>query len=345
MEYQPQIVMAVDGSWVSHKSLHRATSMIPEDAFKSDAEYINAIKEKSLELALQTLSLAVSDFNVVSMLVSMDVNTPDIGMYNCAKSPSDPGWKTDLVIDIKRTLTNYLPMIGVATVGVVGVEADTVGYFISQCDKSYHERIFRVKLEDDYELYLLTADFDWEVSINGKASLYNPMTKKFTTSQDMIDYFGTESYRLAHISHRCLTSNKDGIIGVKGIGGKSSARIRDYFYNAATNSFQKPEIEDVDSKDRKLVQKVLDDWEHFTSNWRLVDEDWIYETQISEDNENTVDAIIYAMCLAASNKADTEYSLFYWLRVAKIAGKDAKLGRAKARFETYQAKKAGASYG
>ncbi|QPB08575.1 PIN domain-like protein [Vibrio phage Va2] len=330
-------VVCVDGSWISHKSFHRAYSQIKSESFATEDLYRDALLEKSLELSIQTLSLVCSELKPSVLSIAMDVRTPPNGMLNCAKVSGEISWKEEIVIAVKNNLTLIAPMLQVVPLYLMGVEADSVGYWVSRKSKEELEKLFNILLDSDYKITLVTADYDWEICINEFTSLYNPMKKEYTTEEDMIKFFGTKHYRLAHIAHRCLTSNKDGIIGISGIGAKSSVLIRDYFYDSASNSVKKPDLDEVEGKrEKKLVQKVLDNWGHFLANWKLVDEDWIFVTKYYSDLSKPVNVVLDNFCISSVRKLESGiYNDLIWTNATRCAGKKAKLNPAKARFDRY----------
>ena len=272
VEIEKQNLLVVDGSYIVHKSYHRALEIVPA----AEVEKNNyALTAKSYEIALQTISLTIEEMQAIGVYVVMDL--PSNGkMVNCLKHyEEDKDEKYGYINEIKNLLIKYLPEVGINTCGVYGLEADTLAYYIANLTTPELQKLFQIKSEH-LNLILVTADSDWEISINRNASLYNPLNKKFTSEIDMVRWCTHKDYRHSFIAHRCLTSNKDGIIGIDGIGGKGSDMIRDLCHKLGKPC--QPTMEGATGRLKGNLKKVLDNWDHFCANWEVVSQDWIYST-------------------------------------------------------------------
>ena len=333
IKIEKQKLLVVDGSYIVHKSYHRALELIPAEEVEKNNYALTA---KSYEIALQTMSLLLEDLNAVGAFVVLDL--PSEGkMVNCLKHyEEDKNEKYEYINEIKNLLVKYLPEIGINAVGVFGIEADTVAYCIANLSEEELKELFQVNAEQ-VELYLVTADTDWEISISKNASLYNPLSKSFASELDMVRWCGHKDYRNSFISHRCLTSNKDGIYGVHGVGGKGSDHIRDLLHSNGMPS--KPEIEGTSGRTKSNLKKVLENWSIFCSNWEVVRQDWIYERTYFNGEKLCSEVIMKILQESRKNldsqlKTEGRRDLALGM-VSNPAGSSAKLRPARNRFSNF----------
>lgn len=330
-------IVAIDGSFIVHKSYHRAKDLTPPSNPLTfpEADYKRALIEKSYEIAFQTTSIILSDLEAIGCAILLDV--PSNGkMVNCLKNYDDSkDEKYEIINILKDMMMSNFNKLGLIVTGIPGIEADTVAYYLSNLSQRELSDIFNVKLPDydAVELALVTADYDWEISVTDIASLYNPQKKTWCRSENMVEWCGHQNYRLSHISHRCLTSNKDGIIGVKGIGSAGSKLIRDRLYH--DDAPCKPEISGGKSEVRNL-NLVLDSWDHFCSLWNVVDQSWIYKMNYF-DSIILCSVIIKAMLekdvLARTYSGGNSEVILEM--VTALAGNRAKMGPSKSRMMEY----------
>lgn len=173
-----------------------------------------------------------------------------------------------------KTLQSLMSNLPICQIQVEHTEADDVISYISK-----HYEYF-----NHDTTVIVSCDKDFYQLINERTYVYNPMSKKLWTEEDVLKEFNIHPSNWLFCKAIC-GDNSDNVKGVKGVGFKTVAKL---FDTANPTSNLKIEtlaeaVETADEKKKPKYQKIAEHKEIIELNWKIMSLDDALMSAYSKD--------------------------------------------------------------
>lgn len=279
----------IDGSNIVHRSysvVNQWVKLVTFDDPKagtpgyvtSEEEWIKVVRQATMTTCLQSIAIFLERREAHGCLLPLDVQGELLNREIAADyKDKDYDSKKYAVINwVRANLLVMMPKFGISTSGVVGVEADDLGYVITRMTHDEIKRLCKIPVlsEDTVKIDMMTRDVDWYQSITETATWVNAETYEVRDLETVMGWWGAD-WRLTFLATKAIMGDSsDGIANIPKCGEAKSDICRTWIYNVETGQIaSKEEIEHRLGHYNKYVwaKSLLSHYDMLAQNWELVD--------------------------------------------------------------------------